>query len=194
MTLDTVSDILAFVCANSEFTKSILFAEEEVPEIREAERSAIAAVQDHVRQSYLGLLGACRAEMVARATSDHELSSTMNRNWNRDDSVWRRRRVELPLLIQASYVEVAYFWIDEEPTKKGGLCLVGELWVQARRRGALEEVAMGAAPPVFLTPGKNLRIVREISAGTKFAELAREVVEPLWPLAVDIRARLLAGP
>ena len=101
----SVSKIFAFVCDNAEFTNSIVFADSEVPEIRPEERSAIASVERHLRDSYVSLLSACRDAFYERAGT--ELQKTMGKNWNRDDSIWERGRVELPMLIESSYVEVA---------------------------------------------------------------------------------------
>jgi len=188
MTVEVVTDVFEFVAAKAEFTKSILFAHSEVPEIRDDEREAIAAVLAHVEASYLGILNTCRDNMFNRA--DAELQATMKRNWNRDTSIWARGRVELPLLIQASYVAVAYFWIDDEPSRPGCLSLVGELWAQARKREPL--LKLPAKAPVFFTPGENLRVLAsELKTGKRFTDLAEEVVDPLWPLAVDLRAALL---
>lgn len=185
-----VSDIFSFVCKHAEFTKSILFAETEITEIRPEERKAIAAVSEHVRQSYVALLEACRDDMYRRA--DAELQATMGRNWNRPDSIWTRARVELPLLIESSYVLVAYFWIDEEPTSKDRLSLVGGLWAQKRRRALLLEAASRAAPTIYLADGQNPRVIEDIVEGQEFADLARRIVSPLWPVAVDARAALIA--
>jgi hypothetical protein len=189
MTLETVSDIFAFVCKNADFTNSILFAETEVPEIRPEERDAIGSVERHLRESYVGLLNACRDDMYARA--DDELKATMGRNWNRDDSIWERGRVELPLLIESSYVEIAYAWIGEEETRLGQLSLVSEIWVQKRRRGALCDVESRLVNPVVITPDKKLRVIADITEGARFQELARSVVAPLWPFAIDVRSALL---
>jgi|GEM_PF-6692805 len=189
MTLETVSDIFAFVCNNAEFTNSVLFAESEVPEIRQDERDAIRSVERHLRESYIALLNACRDDMFERA--DGELKATMRRNWNRDDSIWERRRVELPLLIESSYVEIAYAWVGNEPTKPGRLSLVSEIWVQTRRRDALVGVDTRLVPQVVITPDKELRVIAKITEGARFKDMARSVIDPLWPFAIDVRANLL---
>jgi hypothetical protein len=198
MAIDTVSDVFAFVAQNAEFTNAVILADTDVPEIRPDERDAIRAAVDHVRESYVRLLNQCREDMYQRANDDPALRATMERNWNRDASIWERGWIDLPLLIEASYVERAYFWIGEVPERKGALSLVGELWVQARRRERLRELGnierSKQNPPsrVMLTEDdERLRFIGdELRIGAKFADLARPMVDALWPLAVDLRASL----
>ena len=190
--LDRVSDVFAFVAKHAEFTTGILFAEDEVPEIRPEEREAIRAVMDHVRASYVGLLQRCRDDMVARAKGDDAFVATMERNWNRDDSIWEHGRVDVPLLIGASYVEVAYFWIDRESHRPGVLNLVGEIWTQTRKRDALRRVASKCKEPLFVSSSGNLRVLApELKEDTLFADLSRALVDTLWGPVVDIRADLM---
>jgi hypothetical protein len=193
MSIETVSDVVAFVTRNAEFTNSILFADSEVPEIEPDERDAIAAVLDHVRLSFVGILTACRHQMF-RKIVDWDFECTAERNWNRDSSIWTRKKVELPLVIDASYVAVAYFWIgDDELAPTGRLSLSGELWCQVRKQAALQQMASTVTEPVFLSRKSTLQVRPiEITEGESFAALANSVVEPLWPLAVDLRAALLS--
>jgi len=189
---DKVSDVFAFVAKHAEFTTGILFAKDEVPEIRPEEREAIGAVIGHVQASYVALLSRCRDDILARAQGDDAFVATIERNWNRDDSLWDRGRVDVPLLIEASYVDVAYFWIDQESHRPGVLNLVGEIWTQARRRDALRRVAAQCKEPLFMSSTGNLRMLApELKEGALFADLSRTLVDALWPRLVDIRTALM---
>lgn len=184
MSVDPVSDVFAFVCQHADFSNSILFSETDVPEIEADERDAIAKVGSHIEKSYVTLLKKCRENMFERA--DAAWQATMQQNWNRDRSIWDRGRAELPLF--PKYVAVAYFWIGEEPSRPGHLSLVGELCTQVRRQSALAKLS--AVPPVFVAPSGNLRVVQAIAEGVRYAELATAIVDPLWPLAVQLRSIL----
>lgn len=191
MAVDRVSDVFAYVCAHAELTHEILLSQDEPPELTESERGAVADVLGHVRESWIGALSACRDDLWERA--DTELRTTLEKNWNRDDSIWSRRRVEIPLLIRSTYVEAAYIWLDEEDSRKGQLSLVGEIGVQARLRQKLLEALPDPLPGgVVLSDETNLRVVVPIEEGRTFKELAKSVVEPLWPLALAVRAALMA--
>src|SRR5262249_18520904 len=78
-TPDRVSDVLAFVAKHAEFTNTILFAKDVVPEIRQDETKAIAAVMGHVKSSYVALLSRCRDDLTAHAHGDASLRATMER-------------------------------------------------------------------------------------------------------------------
>jgi hypothetical protein len=161
-----------------------------VPEIHPEEQDAIAAVMDHLRASYVGLLKQCRNDMCQRAIDEPDLHATMKQNWNRDDSIWKRGYIDLPLLIESSYVERAYFWIDEVPERKGTWSLVGDLSVQARRRQPLLELGENPPSPVMLTEDGRLRVIVDLHEGAKFEDLAKLLVDPLWPLAISLREAL----
>jgi hypothetical protein len=191
-TIAQISDVVAFAASNAAFTDLILFSETEVPEVRPEQRPAIEAVREHVLDTFVALLEACRDDMLARAI-DPVLKATMERNWNRPSSIRDRKRVELSMLTAASNVEMIYFWIDEEPTRAGRLSLVGEVWVQARRRDPLLEVAGRSLPRVILTPDENLRVLgNDLVEGAELAALARDLVDVLWTPAIDVREGLLA--
>jgi hypothetical protein len=89
-------------------------------------------------------------------------------------------------------VEIAYAWIGEEPTKPGRLSLVSEIWVQTRRRDdAMRDIELRLASPLVMTPDRKLRVIAEIVEGARFQDMARTVIDPLWPFAIDVRSALL---
>jgi hypothetical protein len=190
MAITDVSEAFAFVARHGEFTKAILFAEDEVPEIQPQEREAIQAVYGHARDSYVGLLGCCRDILHERGDSGFQ--KVMERNWNRASSLWDRAYVEVPLHIESAYVFACYFYINEEPSRPGVLSLYGDLWMQTRRSAPLFERGAQAGPPLIQTTTGYRVLAPELTQGLRFEDLATNLVEVLWPVIVDVRARLLS--
>lgn len=67
MSVETVSDVFAFILEQGDLTDTVLFSEQEIPELKPEERGAIEAVSQHVKESYVGLLFACREALLATA-------------------------------------------------------------------------------------------------------------------------------
>ena len=106
MKIEKVTEALAFVLANGEFTETILYEEEDIAELKPEERVAADTVLKHVEGSYVALLSECRKAFldVAKGTSLDANRKVLEANESRSTTIWKRRSIQVPLLIASSWV------------------------------------------------------------------------------------------
>lgn len=189
MTITKITDVAAFAAKHAEFANTILFSEDEVPEVLPAEREGVDAAREHLLDVIVALLKSCREELWSRAAGT-QARAMMEKNKNRDSSIRSRKRVDMGVLIESSYVETVYLWVDEEPTRPGVLSLVGEVGVQSKRREAIRKVA--ETDRLKRADDENLRVIgKPLTEGTELTVLAKDLADVLWPAALEVRQNLL---
>lgn len=188
MTIDTVSDVFAFVLTEGQFSKSILFAKDMPEELTPEEKKAIEAVLGHVRASYIALLSTCRQTVLTLAT-DPKTRSTLESSWNRDNTIWERRTVHLPLVLKKSWfawLTIGLWSRRQEP--KETIALHAHLGVHERHIDALAQAAKDHSK-IQLSPDGTTAMVTPLQPkqGDHFGDLAKQLVSELWPVARKTR-------
>ena len=192
MTITKVSDAFAYILEHGEFTETILFAEKEIPELKAAEREAVAAVFKHVEASYVGLLSECRQAFLdlAKGTGLDTNRKTLESNESRPPTIWKRGSVQVPLLIGSSWVAWVAFGLWPTSEKDRPIKLGGHITTQKRRFPEL--VAVLRQREVELRPVWSGHAVESIlpKEGDTFRAVADEMARRTVPIAVDLFAAL----
>ena len=194
MTITKVSDVFGYVLEHGEFTETILFAEEEIPELKAEEREAVSAVLKHVEASYVGLLAECRQAFLdlAKGTGLDANRKTLESNESRPATIWKRGNIQVPLLIGSSWVAWVTFGLW--PTSESGrpIKLGGHITTQKKRFAELVEVLRERKPKVELRPVWSGHAVESIlpKEGDAFRAIAEEMARRTVPIAVDLFAAL----
>jgi hypothetical protein len=192
MSITKVSDVFAFILENGEFTDTILYAKDEIPELKPEERAAADAVLKHIEPCYVALLSACRRAFLdgARGTALDANRKVLERNESRPATIWSRGTVEVPLLIGSSWVAWVTFglWSTTDPGRP--IKLGGHITTQKRRFGVLQEVLRTrnvALRAVWSGHAVDAILPKE---GEAFRAIADEMAKRTVPIAADLFALL----
>lgn len=193
MSTNCVSDVFAFVLEHGDFSETILFSEEEIPELKPEERRAVDAVSQHVKYSYVALLLACRdALLVTAATWKNR--HILERNKSRPDTIWNRSNIQMPLLIRRSWVAWVTFglWNTSEPGRP--IKLFADVATQRRHFAILADVAneMGGDLRSAECVCRMGRILPK--QGDSFSQIASELANVVWPVARTVHDRIVGMP
>jgi hypothetical protein len=192
MSITKVSDAFAFVLEQGEFTETILFAKDEIPELKADERDAVAAVLKHVEASYVSLLSECRQAFLdlAQGTALDANRKILESNESRPSTIWNRGAVQVPLLIGNSWVAWVGFGLWPTSEKGRPIKLGGHITTQKKRFAELAEVLRQRkveVRPVWSGHGVEPVLPKE---GETFRTLAEEMAKRTVPIAADLYAAL----
>jgi len=195
MSVDAVSKVFEFVLANGEFTESVLFSTEEIPELKQEEREAIKVVTPHIRDSYVDLLTSCRQAFLDAAGATAKNRSTMERNENRPDTIWERTYTEIPLVIRSAWEARVQFGLWSCTSESGRpIKLFANIHTQARHFSILR--ALAQERKLDLRPAeRSCRMGRiALAEGDSFAKVSSDLATQVWPVTSELYDRIMAVP
>lgn len=196
MSVESVTETFAFVLKNGEFTESILFAEEEIEELKPEERAAIESVQKHVQACYVGLLSECRLAFLdaAGASPLQANRKVLEQNKSRPSTLWNRGMTHVPIVIRSSWVAWTTFGLWHTSNPDRAIEISAHVTTQNRFIPALHDAVRAC--------GQTLRLVGSAhdvggvvpKEGQTYRELAESLAARALPVAVELYARLAATP
>ena len=193
MSIEVVSKAFAFVLENGELTESILFATEEIPELKPEEREAIELVTPHIKDSYVDLLLACRKAFLD-AAGDAKNRATLERNKNRPDTIWERTATDLPLLIRNAWEAWVVFALWRTSEDGNPIKLFANIRTQRRHFPLLSALAQEKKLDIR-NAECSCRLGRILpKEGDSFAKLASDLAAVAWPVASELYDRIVATP
>jgi hypothetical protein len=185
--IDRVSDIFGFVLEHGPLADEILFSEPPLPGLTEAEREAIAKVQRHLEQSWIGLLSACREALWAVAAG-HPCAEAMQQQRVRPLAMYERRSFHVWL-------------VSGQALCCAGLDSWGRphhhvrvwVWTRANHHPLAERAVAGLELPVWRNENRSFVLDLDTpKAGERFADIGQQTAEALWtfarPIAEAVRA------
>jgi hypothetical protein len=184
---DRVSKLAAFVFQHGELASEILFRDlddvGELPGIGAEEREAMNRVEPHLRETWIGVLSACRSAMWQRAKDHQALSSTMATGKTQDGKMWENGYVQLPLVDGWA----AWCGVSLEPWGEPRYHLFAWVYTRARHRAAAEAAIAGKFPAMWRQENGNFVLTLAAPAeGETYAAVGARVADALWPLASAI--------
>jgi hypothetical protein len=193
VSIEVVSKAFAFVLENGELTESILFATEEIPELKPEEREAIELVTPHVRDSYVDLLLACRQAFLS-AAGDAKNRATLEKNKSRRDTIWERTSTDVPLLIRNAWEAWVTFALWKTAEDGNPIKLFANIRTQRRHFPLLSTFAQERNLDLR-NAECSCRLGRILpKEGDSFAKLASQLAAEAWPIASELYDRITAAP
>ena len=180
---ETVSKLAAFVFAHGVMAAEILFRdvdeEGEIPGLLAEEREAMERATPQLRETWVGILTACRQAIWKRATG-HSAEEALRSLRTRPTTMWKNEEVKMPLVAggRAECGAVLCHWDAAE------YHLHVWVWTQVRHRATAESVIAGLEPaPWRNETGAFLITLDPPQAGESFDDIADRVANALWSLA-----------
>jgi hypothetical protein len=194
MTMDKVTEALAFVLENAEFTNAILFAEPLPPDLKPEERAAVQTILRETETSYIALLSECRRAFLqlARTTVLEENWALIGGYEQRSSTMWKSGMVQVPLLLKKTswlaWVSFGIFTDSEQKTFR----LCADLTTQARHFATLENVLQAAGTRMNPIGAAHRIGGRTLAKDDSFQSHAEALANEVTPLAASLYAALKA--
>ena len=184
-----VSDVAAFVMDNGALAEELLFGDTDLPGVSDPERAAIERVQDHLEETWCGILIGCRDALWKQAGGRSKLGKTLRLSPARRSTIWSNDQVEMPLVRgKSSQATCGFLLAVWAPNPR--YALRGWVWTQAGFR----DVARDAAHGLPGVQGDGLIHWRDFGTpktGDRYEDLAQTAAEGLWSLAEPIGTAVL---
>lgn len=191
---ESVSKLAAFVFANGEMASEILFRDVEevgeVPGLAPEEREAMTRVEPMLRDTWIGILTACRQAFWAQAYG-HAAAEVLHSSKTQPNKMWEKGEVRMPLVAGGR----AWCGITLEPWGAPAYHLYVWVWVQPRYRPAADTAVQGVNPAMWKNEkGSYLLTLETPQEGQSYEELADRVAAAAWTLARPIAEAVAAAP
>jgi hypothetical protein len=194
--IEKVTDAFAFILENGEFTETILFADDEIEELKPDERAAIKAVLVHVEACYVDLLSECRRAFLecAKGSPLAAIQKTLSKNESQPQTIWKRAMVHVPLVIRSSWVAWVSFglWPNSDP--KQSIRLGAHITTQRKFLPDLQDAVKASGAEFRAVPSGHAVDMILPKEGQAFHQLALDIASRTLPIAVELWKRIEKPP
>jgi hypothetical protein len=189
---DTVSKLAAFVFKNGPIAEEILFRdveeEGEIPGLLPEEREAMDRAEPLLRETWVGILTACR-EAVWATASGHPAAEVLRTRKTRASTIWDREEVHMPLVPSRVNLGIALsHWGAPE------YHVHVWVWTQVELRPLAEAAIAGLEPAPWRNEYGSLLLTLDTPReGESFTGIGERAAKALWGLARPIADAIAAG-
>lgn len=188
---DTVSKLAAFVFKHGDMAQEVLFRDVEddgeIPGITAEERDAMSRAEPLLRETWIGILTACR-QALWDVAADHPCAASMKTRKTQRNKMFENDEFQVPLVPGKATAGVTL-----EPWGADEYKLHVWCWTQAKYRKTAEAAVAGlGVQPWRNDSGSFLLTLDGPHEDEAYSDIGKRVAAPLWAMARPVAEAVMA--